>query len=400
MLARFLALALLCVALPAAAAPRFPAYVTIPAMPLGDEGVEHEGYGQAEFVLKEKTEVYRGKLWKGNVLYAPKWGDDPRKALASFVKELEAGGWQVVTRDDPANPPSATLRYTKDAKDAWARLEVFEQASLVVVERGPPTVKLQLEAPRAGAAKVGENADFPFLKRFPGSKLKSTAAEDVPMVVQVGDKEPEMVAQGRTIKHYEAAPGTGRLEVVVAYREALKLAGWQVVDEQTAVTQGDPNVTAHYAKGDVDVWLWIHAPGDIAFHVGDAGGERAPGRLKAELDKSCKVAIYGVHFDFDKATLRADSQAALESILKLLTAYADLGLELGGHTDNAGKRDYNLKLSEARVNAVRGWLVGKGVKAERLTAKGYADTLPVAGNETVEGRARNRRVELRKAGCK
>ena len=400
MVARFLALVLLCVALPAAAAPRFPAYVTLPPMPLANDGVEHEGYGQAEFVLKEKAEVYRGKLWKGNVLYAQKWGDDPRVALVNFVKELEAGGWQVVTRDDPANPPSATLRYAKEGKDAWARIEVFEQASLVVVERGPPTVKMQLEAPRAGATRVGENADFPFLKRFPGSKLVSTAVEDVPMVTQVGDKEPVMVAQGRTVKHYQAAPGTGRLEVVVAYREALKLAGWQIVDEQSGVTQSDPNLTAHYAKADVDIWLWIHAPGDIAFHVGDAGGERTSGRLKAELDRNCKVAVYGVHFDFDKATLRPDSQGALESILKLLNDHPDLALELGGHTDNVGRREYNLKLSEARVNAVRGWLVGKAVKAERLTARGYADTQPVAGNDTVEGRARNRRVELRKPGCK
>ena len=399
MLARFLALAVLCLALPAAAA-RFPAYVTLPGLAFANDGVEHESYGQEEFVLKEKTEVYRGKLWRADAVYAQKWGDDPKAALGNLIRELEKGGWQVVTRDDPANPPSATLRYMKDAKDSWARIEVFEQARIVVVERGAPTVKLQLDAPRGGATRVAENADFPFLKRFPGSKLVSTAAEDVPMVVQVGDKEPVMVAQGRTIKHYEAASATGRLEVVVAYREALKAAGWQIVDEQSSVTQSDPNLTAHYAKADVDIWLWIHVPGDIAFHVGDAGAERSPGRLKAELDRQCKVAIYGIQFDFDKATLRADAQPALESLLKLFNEHPDLTLELGGHTDNVGRRDYNLKLSESRVNAVRGWLVGKGVKAERVTAKGYADAQPIAGNDTVEGRARNRRVELRKAGCK
>ena len=70
-----------------------------------------------------------------------------------------------------------------------------------------------------------------------------------------------------------------------------------------------------------------------------------------------------------------------------------------GHTDNVGKRDYNLKLSDSRVNAVRGWLVGKGIKADRVTAKGYADTQPVESNETPEGRARNRRVELKKSRC-
>jgi outer membrane protein OmpA-like peptidoglycan-associated protein len=121
--------------------------------------------------------------------------------------------------------------------------------------------------------------------------------------------------------------------------------------------------------------------------------------MKAELDRACKVPVYGLNFDFDKATLRADSEAALNNILEVLTTYPDLRVELAGHTDNVGKADYNVKLSDARVNTVRGWLVGKGVKADRLTAKGYGAAQPVADNDSPEGRAKNRRVELRKAGC-
>jgi len=396
MRARFLAVLLLCLAW-VAHAQKFPPYATFP-MPVAGEGVEHENYGQAQFVLKDKSEVYRGKLWRGFLDYG---GGDARNALAFIIRDLEKGGWQVVTRDDPANPPSATLRYTRDGKDAWARIEVFDQASVVVVERGMPTVKLQLEPPRPGAMRAGENADFPFLQRFPGSKLVSTVVEDTPMMIQPeGAAEPFVVSQARTVKHYQVAPGAGRLEVIVAYREALKQAGWQIIEESTAITQGDPNLAARYAKGEVDVWLWIHAAGDIAFHVGDAGGERSAPRLKAELDKHCKVALYGIHFDTDKSALRPDSQGTLEGVLRLLTETPDLALELAGHTDSAGRRDYNQKLSEARVNGVRGWLVGKGIKAERVTAKGYGDAQPVASNDTPEGRARNRRVELRKPGCK
>jgi outer membrane protein OmpA-like peptidoglycan-associated protein len=219
------------------------------------------------------------------------------------------------------------------------------------------------------------------------------------LVYMSEDKEPMMVAQGAVVKSYQPAAGTGRLEVIVAYREALKAAGWHVVSEATGLNLTDPNLVAHYAKADVDLWVHIRAAGDIDFTVGDAGAERAPARLKADLAKSCKVAIYGVNFDFDKATLRADSEPALQSILKLFTDNPDLAVELGGHTDNVGKRDYNLKLSEGRVTTVKGWLVGKGVKAERLTARGYADTQPVGSNDTPEGRAKNRRVELKKARC-
>ena len=384
----------------AASAAGFPPYATLPALPLANDGVEHENYGQAEFVLKEKTDVFRGKYWSGWLVYAPKWGEDARKALAQLVRELEKGGWQVVIRDDPSNPPYATLRYSKDGRDAYVKVEVFEQAHVTLVERGMPTTKVALEPPKPGATKVGENADFPFLKRFPGSKLGATSLVDQPVMVYMAeDKEPVMVAQGAIVKSYQPAAGTGRLEVIVAYREGLKAAGWQIVSEATSLTQSDPNLVARYAKGEVDLWVHIRATGDIDFIVGDAGADRAPSRLKAELDKSCKVAIYGVNFDFDKATLRPDSEPALQSIQKLLAEAPDLAVELGGHTDNVGKRDYNLKLSEARVISAKGWLVAKGVKAERLSAKGYADTQPVAPNDAAEGRAKNRRVELRKARC-
>jgi outer membrane protein OmpA-like peptidoglycan-associated protein len=238
------------------------------------------------------------------------------------------------------------------------------------------------------------------MKRFPGSKLAQTAQDERPMRVQLeAEKEPLQIASGSVLKEYQAAPGTGPLEIIVVYREALKAAGWQIVEENTAYTTGDPSVTAHYAKPPLDLWTHVHARGDYSIAVADAGGERAPSRLKAELDKACKVAIYGVNFDFDQASLRPDAEPALQSILKLLSDYPDLRVELGGHTDNAGKRDHNLTLSEGRMNAARGWLVGKGVAADRLSAKGYADTQPLATDDSPEARAKNRRVELRSPSC-
>lgn len=391
---------LLAAALPlVAAAASFPPYASLPKLPIANDTVETESYGQAEFTTRAKPEIVRGGSWKGSLVYVPAWGDDAKNALAGIVKEMEKGGWQVMFRDEPRNPPLATLKLARDGREAWASVEVFDQAAVTLIERGMPATKLQLEAPRAGIEKVADNADFPFLKRFPGSKLAQTTRDGQPMRVQPDDKEPVQVASAAVVKEYEA-PGIGRLDIVVVYREAFKAAGWQLVEENTAITQGDPYVTARYANGPLDLWARIRAPGDrYEAVVGDAGGERAPSRLKAELDRQCKVAIYGVNFDFDKATLRADSEPALGAIQKLLADHPDLKVELGGHTDNVGQRPYNLKLSEARVNTVRGWLVGKGVGADRVTARGYADSQPVAGNDTPEGRAQNRRVELKKPGC-
>jgi outer membrane protein OmpA-like peptidoglycan-associated protein len=292
------------------------------------------------------------------------------------------------------------MRLTKNGKESWLFMWVgVERTPIEIVEKGDPPTKLVLAPPTDGAAKVRDAEDFPFLKHFPGARLSDTSHDGAPMyVAHEAGQDPALVASGTIIKRYELPPHTSGLEEEAVYQAALRGAGWTIVEVNDAVTTGDPNLTAHYAKGAVDLWVHVHAGGML--QVGDAGAERAAAKLKAELDRACKVAIYGVNFDFDKATLRADATPALEGILKLLGDYKDLRVELGGHTDDVGERGYNQKLSEARVATVKTWLVGKGVAADRLSTKGYADTAPLVPNDGVENRARNRRVELRKIDCK
>lgn len=385
-----------------AAAPSFPPYVVLP-VPVPSDAVDLETYGQHEFTLRDKTEVHRGKLWHGYVDYAEKLGDDTRRALVKFIDAMQKAGWQAVLRDEPRNPPLATFHYTRDGKDAWAAIQTGEQARIDVVESGAPTARLDLSPPASPMPKAAANADFAVLKRFPGSKLGDTVDDDRPFLVAIDpEREPVQVATGAIVKSYEGPPDVGRIEIVVVYSDALKRAGWTIVEENTALTTGDPYLTAHFARGTTDVWAHVHSRGSEGHTLvlADAGAERGAARVKAQLDRACKVPVYGINFDFDKATLRTDSDAALNGVLEVLKTYPDLAVELAGHTDNVGKSDYNLRLSDARVNTVRGWLVAKGVDADRLTAKGYGATQPVATNDDPEGRARNRRVELRKRGCK
>ncbi|HEX6944188.1 MAG TPA: PKD domain-containing protein [Gemmatimonadaceae bacterium] len=107
------------------------------------------------------------------------------------------------------------------------------------------------------------------------------------------------------------------------------------------------------------------------------------------------VVLEGVHFQTNKATLLPESSQILDRVAESLIAHPDVKVEVGGHTDSDGSESYNLKLSQKRANTVRDYLVKKGVPASQLTARGYGEVQPVADNVTPEGKATNRRVELK-----
>jgi outer membrane protein OmpA-like peptidoglycan-associated protein len=106
------------------------------------------------------------------------------------------------------------------------------------------------------------------------------------------------------------------------------------------------------------------------------------------------VVLAGVYFDTDSAVLRPESAAALENLLQRLNENPSARIEIQGHTDATGSVDHNIKLSNERAGSVVQWLIGRGVSVERLTSKGFGPTRPIADNLTIEGRARNRRVEF------
>lgn len=118
-----------------------------------------------------------------------------------------------------------------------------------------------------------------------------------------------------------------------------------------------------------------------------------PVLFEAERDD---LVLEGVNFETNSAVLLAGSRTVLDRVAQSLRAWPDVQVEVGGHTDSRGDAAYNLKLSGERAESVRRYLVGRGVSERQLTATGYGETQPVADNETAEGRALNRRVELRR----
>lgn len=166
-------------------------------------------------------------------------------------------------------------------------------------------------------------------------------------------------------------------------------------------------------KGTVDVALYTSTDGNAGYNYSGPGrvmtylqvvkGKQMQSQMvtvdAAAMAKDIAavghVAIYGVHFDTDKATLNADSKPALDEMAKLLKNEPDLKVYIVGHTDNVGTLDYNLKLSLARANAVIQALeTTYGIDGSRLAPYGVGPLAPVASNATDAGRAKNRRVEL------
>ena len=111
-----------------------------------------------------------------------------------------------------------------------------------------------------------------------------------------------------------------------------------------------------------------------------------------------KLILEGVNFEFDRAILLPESYVVLDRVAAGLHDWPEIRVEVGGHTDSKGSGEYNLSLSDRRAKAVRDYLISKGISRSRLEARGYGETEPITTNDTDAGRAKNRRVELKKLG--
>lgn len=107
-----------------------------------------------------------------------------------------------------------------------------------------------------------------------------------------------------------------------------------------------------------------------------------------------KIALRNIFFDTGKSTLRAESNAELDRLVKLMKDVPTLKIEISGHTDNTGSATLNETLSQSRAEAVVAYLTTKGIAANRMTAKGYGASKPIASNATDDGKQQNRRTEF------
>jgi len=114
--------------------------------------------------------------------------------------------------------------------------------------------------------------------------------------------------------------------------------------------------------------------------------------LKVEVGKS--ITLEGIVFKTGSADISPESEDILTKAFNTLEQNSEIEVEIQGHTDNVGKHAMNMKLSQRRADAVKAYLVKKGIAESRISTKGYGPDKPIAPNTTAEGKQKNRRIEF------
>jgi outer membrane protein OmpA-like peptidoglycan-associated protein len=185
-------------------------------------------------------------------------------------------------------------------------------------------------------------------------------------------------------------------------REALSvLAAEQQLNVKVGVSGRELSLTGVLTAGtDTDALVrrvasidGVHSVSDSLTVFDPAAAERS--RRASFGDALGRLDTSSVAFEAGSATFAAGSEVALGQLEQLLKTWPEFRIRIGGHTDNTGRPDVNLRLSRERSRAVADWLSARGVPAEQIIAKGYGATQPIADNATESGRSQNRRIEVR-----
>lgn len=204
-------------------------------------------------------------------------------------------------------------------------------------------------------------------------------------VGQIGDSDPPFwLCQSARYATAKATKDKQDLTVAVLVCESRNGGTWKKADLKTPLVM---------KPGEVLVWVDVVSAKAVEIKM----VEVKAADIADALATTGTVDLYGIYFDVDKAVVKPESDKTLDVVASLLKIDRSLKLEISGHTDSTGDKEHNLKLSQDRAAAVVDSLVKKySIDPARLQARGYGDSKPVAGNDTEDGRAKNRRVELRK----
>ncbi|MGO9316272.1 MAG: OmpA family protein [Terracidiphilus sp.] len=248
--------------------------------------------------------------------------------------------------------------------------------------------------------------DYPGIPRFPGFVLREvgdcteTVFDAYKFWVKDNGKNVQKSVEGHMFYfRYRLMQGVTQpsaLQIHRNYQNAARSAGGKVLMDENGYT------TIVLNKGGKELWMEIHANNGYEYDLTIIEKEAMKQdvaidavSMASSLADTGSVAIYGINFDTASSVIKPESEPAIDEIAKLLTSNPTLKVGIVGHTDMVGDAASNLKLSQARAQAVITALVSKhGIAATRLVAFGAGPWAPLASNKTDDGRAKNRRVEL------
>jgi outer membrane protein OmpA-like peptidoglycan-associated protein len=248
---------------------------------------------------------------------------------------------------------------------------------------------------------VKGSKDHPLISRMPNFHITESKNMDFDSYNFIGSDKKAVAIEGhKYVLQYNlntGSPEPGELKIRRNIQDALKKIGGKVIFDDnfskasTIVVQKDGKETWVDVRSYNNMYRLNIIEREIMKQEITANADA----MGNDINSTGHVALYGIFFDSGKAEIKPESDSALVQISKLLLNNKSLNLYVVGHTDNVGTIDANMKLSKDRSDAVVNTLVTRyAVAATRLKSYGVASLVPVASNDTEEGKARNRRVEL------
>ena len=295
---------------------------------------------------------------------------------------------------------------------------------------------LAVVSPSVAAEDVAGSADYPDIGRFADSAIKSYKVENYGKTVLAtgpvrsardAEKTARKVEGKITRILYRVPPGSSALEVFRNFQARVGEAGYESIFsggpgdirpydfkykhpveilDKTSIGNEIYYLSAKKSSGAGEIYLSVlvspHSGGDgqrvrvIAAETKTMEMQMTDAeKMQLDIGATGKVVLYGIYFDHDRASIKPESKATLDEIAKLLGSQSSLKLIVVGHTDNSGRFDYNMDLSQRRAQAVADTLIAEyGIARNRLRSEGVGYLAPTASNDTDQGRTLNRRVEL------
>lgn len=244
--------------------------------------------------------------------------------------------------------------------------------------------------------------DHPMFNRMPNTYILECSRNYNEMELPLSGGKHEKKEGTKTFLSYaydNEKPGTppSFFQIVKNFEGAIAKYGGKKVYYEA----GEP-ATLYLNTGKKEIWILLEdfssTNGDGNFAISILEIEEMQQEIQAsvimdKLNKEGHIALY-INFENGKSNIRPESQQQITQVADMLAQNPSVHVSIEGHTDNAGTSTTNQKLSESRANAVLNAIVAKGIEKNRLSAKGWGQTKPIADNATENGRALNRRVEI------